>query len=139
MSFFVNHDALQVADFLISGAYALQLSVVPEFFCQQALNPATPLTPELISMTRFAGIFLISERLCFYKMVSSGNRELQNMTTSLSILVYGASMLMFWYQDSIFQPDFWMLNMAIQFLIFMLFLRKYILDCVFSQVPAKRR
>ena len=85
--FFANHDWVEVVDFWIAGLFAAQLLLLPEMLFSQSLVVDT-FSREFILNARFAGLFLSSERFCFYHMIHSGHASLKQATSFASVVVW---------------------------------------------------
>ena len=95
-SFFVNHDLIEIADFIVAGAFAIQLLFAPEIFLKFALsNAASSSLPHLVLLCRIAGLFLFSERTSFYFLISTGDAKHKSLTSALSFIVWACTARLF--------------------------------------------
>ena len=68
-----------------------------------------------------------SERVAFYFLISSGNAKLNMVTSVLSTVVWGATMVIFIQNKSLYEPEFWNLNVGLQCVFVVLFAHKALL------------
>ena len=142
-NFFRNHDWVEISDFFLAGAFAVQLSFLPEFFISSALKVQLPrerdvaanvdenetantMTLSMLLICRFAGLFLCSERLAFYHMLRCGDLNYKHVCTTLSLCVWSCSAYLFITRMELFHEEFWQANVGLQMVAISLFAFKFI-------------